>query len=224
MRSKTAPKIRTVKVTTLINASTKTSAARESYASDESDRAPRVAQTLRAWTEEERKRINVIQRHVKRAAKRHKIGASLINGIIWVESKFEIFARGREGPRGLMQLMPRTSRAMARELRRKHRPYAPSFNVEAGSYYFAKLLKQFDGKVTVALAAYKMGPASVKALLERGEPIPGSSRRYAQRVLVAANAFEKRLGLAPWTDTSADYQSGDSARPEFEREKDESGL
>jgi hypothetical protein len=216
-RPQAAPAIRTVKITTLVNASTKVSGDREANALDKSDRVPRVPHRLRVWTEEERKRINVVQRHVKRAAKKHKIGASLINGIIWVESKFEVFARGPEGPRGLMQLMPRTSRAIARELRLKHRPYAPSFNVDAGSYYFAKLLKQFDGRVEVALAAYKMGPASIKALLDRGEPIPGSSQRYAQRVLVAANAFEKRLGLKPWTSISAEYRSEDSERLEVER-------
>lgn len=92
-----------------------------------------------------------------------------------------------------MQLMPRTSRALARELRRKHRPYSTGFNVDAGSYYFAKLLKLFDGKVKLALAAYKFGPASIKATLARGEPLPESGQRYAQRVLIAANAFETRL-------------------------------
>ncbi len=215
---KATPAIRTVKITSLVNASNKASGTRLVDASDKSDRIPRVPNTLRAWTEEERKRIRVVQRHVKRAAKKHKVGASLINGIIWVESKFEVFARGREGPRGLMQLMPRTSRAIARELRRKHRPYAPSFNVDAGSYYFAKLLKRFDGRVRVALAAYKMGPASVKDLLARGEPIPGSSQRYAQRVLVAASAFEKRLGLAPWTMTSAEFRAEIPERLEVKRE------
>lgn len=194
-RPRTAPVIRTVKITTLINASTQSSGAREIETSVRSRCVPGVPNKLRAWTEEERKRIRVVQRHVSRAAKKHNLGASLINGIIWVESKFEVFARGPVGARGLMQLMPRTSRAIARKLRRKHRPFAPSYNIDAGCYYFAKLLKRFDGRVRLALAAYKMGPASVKALLARGEPIPGSSQRYAQRVLVAASAFEKRLDL-----------------------------
>jgi len=203
----------------LLNASTQVSEDREIGTSVRSRRVPGVSNKLREWTEEERKRIRVVQRYVNLAAKKHNLGASLINGIIWVESKFEVFARGPVGARGLMQLMPRTSRAIARKLQRKHRPFAPSYNIDAGSYYFAKLLKRFDGRVRIALAAYKMGPASVNALLARDEPIPGSSQRYAQRVLVAASAFEQRLGLVRWTAKSAEHGPGDSERSEVDREE-----
>ncbi len=155
---------------------------------------PPPPEPLRAWSAKEERRIKSVQRHVKKASGKHGVPASLINGIIWIESKFKPWARGREGPRGLMQLMPRTSRALARELRRKHRPYSASFSIDAGTYYFSKLIKRFDGNLRLALAAYKQGPASIKDLMRRGEPLPGCSQRYIQRVLTAADAFVERLG------------------------------
>ena len=157
--------------------------------------APPPLEPLRRFTKAERKRIGRVQKHVSRAAHKHQIAPSLINGIIWVESKFERRARGRRGPRGLMQIMPRTARYVARQLRRKYRPYSASFNIDAGTYYFARMLERFDGNQVLALVAYHRGPARVRDWLQTTEPLPEVSRIYVQRVLSAAAAFGERLGL-----------------------------
>ena len=142
----------------------------------------------------DRLRIGAVQRLVRNAAATSELSPDLINGIIWVESKFDTGARGYRGSRGLMQLMPRTSRALAHELGLQHRPHQAAFSIRAGSHYFATLLRWFDEDVPTALAAYKLGPGTVRSLLDSGEPLPAVSQRYAQRVLVAAQAFRGRLG------------------------------
>jgi SLT domain-containing protein len=133
-----------------------------------------------------------VQRYVARAARDHNVEAGLINGIIWVESKFEATARGEKGPRGLMQLMPRTGRLMARELRRKYQPQSADFNIQAGTRYFAIMLEQFEGDETLALTAYNRGPAVVQRWLDAGESVGPERLGYAQRVQNARVAFEER--------------------------------
>lgn len=171
-----------------------TSTQQQAVVSSIIERTPRVREPLRAFTTQERTRIKKVQRIVGKASKKYYISKALINGIIWVESKFITMSRGYKGSRGLMQLMPRTSRALARELKMKHRPYSPRFNIEAGTYYFSKLKRRFNGNIKLALAAYKQGCGSVKDYLRRGELLPGPSQRYIQRVLIAAQAFQNRLG------------------------------
>lgn len=149
--------------------------------------------SLRSWSRQERSRIDRVQHIVRAAAAAHGLPADLINGVIWVESKFERRARGRKGPQGLMQLMPRTARYVARQLKRKYRPYSADFNIHAGSYYLAKMLRSFNGDRDLALAAYNRGPGIVRGWLRDGLPLADQSRRYIAKVLSAADAFRQRL-------------------------------
>jgi soluble lytic murein transglycosylase-like protein len=151
---------------------------------------PKVA--LRDFTDEEVKRIERVQGIVREAALEHGVPPSVVNGIIWVESKFLPEARGRRGPRGLMQLMPRTAREIARALGRRYAPHDPEFNIHAGTYYFARMMERFGNDPTLALAAYNVGPAVVKRWLEGNEPFSDTIGRYVDRVLDAADAFRRR--------------------------------
>jgi soluble lytic murein transglycosylase-like protein len=130
-----------------------------------------------------------VQRLVKNAARDREIPIDLINGIIWVESSFEPRAVSSAGALGLMQLMPGTGREVAHELGRRYRPYDPDFNIHAGTYYFAEMLKRFDGNLRLALAAYNAGPNAVESWIRGGDPLPEQSRGYVGRVLLAARAF-----------------------------------
>jgi hypothetical protein len=148
---------------------------------------------LRSFTPDEWKRIRRVQRFVHNAAKRHELSASLINGMIWTESKFERRARGRRGPRGLLQLMPRTARAMAKRLKRKYMPYSADFNIAAGVEYLMLMYERFDRDLHLALAAYNAGPLAVKRWREGGEQGPKPRVRYVMHVERAAHAFCERL-------------------------------
>jgi soluble lytic murein transglycosylase-like protein len=147
---------------------------------------------LREFTDEEAQRIRRVQRIVHAAARARDLPPDLVNGIIWVESKFIPRARGRKGPRGLMQLMPRTGRELARQLNRRYVPFDPDFNIHAGTYYFWRMVSRYDGNLTLALAAYNIGPAVVDGWVRDGLPLADASRRYVDNVFTAARAFRDR--------------------------------
>lgn len=147
---------------------------------------------LQDFGDAELERIQAVQPIVRAASLEHGIPRNVINGIIWVESKFRPDARGKKGPRGLMQLMPRTARAVARELARTYAPHDPDFNIHAGTYYYARMLEMFDHDPRVALAAYNIGPGVVRRWLESDEPFVDSTRRYVDLVFAAAEAFHAR--------------------------------
>jgi soluble lytic murein transglycosylase-like protein len=137
-------------------------------------------------------RIRSLQRFVHAAAHAHAVPADLVNGIIWVESRFQVNARGRKGPRGLMQLMPGTAREVARTLGMRYQPYDPEFNINAGTYYFARMVDRFDGQLDLALAAYNIGPGTVANWVRDSQPLPVVSRTYVDNVFNAARFFRAR--------------------------------
>ncbi|TPV93680.1 MAG: hypothetical protein B7733_19220 [Myxococcales bacterium FL481] len=143
-----------------------------------------------SFTPAQRERIAAVQGEVRSASMRYGLDPSLINGVIWVESRFQTTARSPAGARGLMQLMPATARELARQMgERRARPYDPEFNIHAGSFYLAKLIARYDGDVRVALAAYNAGPGNVGRWLRAGKPMPDYSRRYVGKVEIARARF-----------------------------------
>jgi hypothetical protein len=141
------------------------------------------------WREQDWPRIAKVQPVVKAAAAEHGIDPHLINAIIWHESKFHPRVTGPGGSAGLMQLMPSTSRALARKLGRPHRPYDVRFNVEVGTYLLARLMKKFDGDERLALAGYGLGSGRVRGLLNAGKPLPARTERFIAKVQRWREAF-----------------------------------
>jgi hypothetical protein len=127
---------------------------------------------------------------VKDASKQNRIPEDLILGIIWVESRFNPKAVSPVGARGLMQLMPKTADYLADciEWRGRSNAFDPEFNVAAGSYYIARLIKEFKGDEDLALAAYNAGPTKVRKWLD-GSGLPKVSIEYATMVQTARTFF-----------------------------------
>ncbi|MDD9937527.1 MAG: lytic transglycosylase domain-containing protein [Myxococcales bacterium] len=148
--------------------------------------------TLRRFRAAERQRIAAVQPLVRQASLSHGIPTDVINGIIWVESRFHRRAVSRVKAQGLMQVMPRTGREVAQQLRRAYRPFDPAFNIDAGTYYFSRMVRRFDGNLRLALAAYNIGPGTVQRWLDRGQPLAARSERYIDDVFNAARAFRAR--------------------------------
>jgi len=144
---------------------------------------PRQARPPRA------QRVAQVRDLVRQAAQRHQVAEDLVLGLILVESGFQPDARSQVGARGLMQLMPTTARSLARRLGRESYSISdPSFNIEAGTYYLAYLIRRFHSE-DLALAAYNGGPTRVARLVARGQGLPDYSRRYIAAVQGARRRF-----------------------------------
>ncbi len=132
------------------------------------------------------------------------------------ESSFDPQAVSPSGALGLMQLMPATAQAVARQLAVPTSPAAltgdGSHNMRLGTAYLAAMMEQFGGSLPLAFAAYNAGPHRVAEwLAENGDPredatrmidwielIPfDETRNYVQRVLENVVMYRARSGEAP---------------------------
>ncbi|MGI6225541.1 MAG: lytic transglycosylase domain-containing protein [Peptococcales bacterium] len=109
------------------------------------------------------------QETVLEASKNYDIDEFLIWAIIRVESKFDTKAQSSKGARGLMQVLPDTGRWIAQEMGYTNfHPdllYEPRDNINIGTWYLKYLLKQFNGNLIAAIAAYNGGETNVKKWL-----------------------------------------------------------
>lgn len=131
----------------------------------------------------------------QRYARRYRLDPVLVMAIIWVESRFDPHAKSHAGATGLMQLMPRTAKALQDKLDLPAAPLSnPEHNIQLGCYYYARLLRRFRGRRDLSLAAYNAGPARVQRW-RKGNGLPKASRAYVRSVL-KARAFFRPPGLA----------------------------
>ena len=108
-------------------------------------------------------------------AAEHGVDSALINAVIQVESNFNHRAVSRKGAQGLMQLMPATIGRLS-----VGDAFDPHENIGAGVRYLRQLLDQFQGDLTLALAAYNAGENAV--LRYRGVPPYTETRDYVKKV------------------------------------------
>lgn len=99
---------------------------------------------------------------VQELSARFDLSPSLIEALVWQESRWNAAAVSPKGARGLAQLMPDTARYLGVDA---DDPYA---NLEGGARYLREQLDRFDGDLERALAAYNAGPGRV----ERAGGIP----------------------------------------------------
>lgn len=95
-------------------------------------------------------------------AARFDLSPSLLEAVVWQESRWRENAVSPVGARGLAQLMPGTARYLGVD------PGDPFQNLEGGARYLREQLDRFDGDIEKALAAYNAGPGRV----ERAGGIP----------------------------------------------------
>ncbi len=136
-----------------------------------------------------------------------KLNPAILFGLIRRESAFNEKAHSPVGARGLMQIMPGTGRQIARNLNERWRGnnslYNPITNLKYGSFYYQKLLTQFDGNYAIALAAYNAGPQRVKKWLPETDSMPADiwietipykeTREYVSNVLAYALIYQQRV-------------------------------
>lgn len=115
------------------------------------------------------------------AAKVHELAArfdlspTLIEALVWQESRWQPNARSPVGARGLAQLMPGTAREMGVD------PDDPFANLEGGARYLRQQLDRFDGDLEKALAAYNAGPGRV--IRANGVPRIRETQNYVGSII-----------------------------------------
>jgi len=136
----------------------------------------------------------------------------LVLAVVRQESAFRSEAQSSAGARGLMQLLPRTARSVAKDLKVKYVRSKltddPRFNLTLGQTYLANLLSKFEGSYVLALAAYNAGPTRARRWMRmHGNPrdkavdaidwiemIPiEETRNYIQRVMEGVQVYRGRL-------------------------------
>jgi soluble lytic murein transglycosylase len=144
--------------------------------------------------------------------KADKPEAPLTLAVIRQESEYDAKAISHAGARGLMQLMPATAKSVAKQAGLRYSKVKltsdPDYNLTLGQSYLAGLIKQYDGYLPMAIAAYNAGPHRIRQWTKQnGDPrdpqvdaidwieqIPFTeTRNYVQRVLENVQVYRLRL-------------------------------
>jgi len=138
------------------------------------------------------------------AASEVKVDPMLLAGLIRQESGFDAQAVSSAGALGLMQLLPKTARVEARDLRLRYsrqRLFDPGYNLRLGAAHLAGLLAELGG-LEQALAAYNAGRDRVAAWRVGGpfdepaefvESIPFTETRQYVEIVVRNAELYRRL-------------------------------
>jgi len=116
------------------------------------------------------------------AAKKYSVDPNLIAAMAFRESRFDASAVSSRGARGIMQLMPKTARALGVQ-----NSFDPQQNIFGGTKYMKTLLDRFHGDVTTALAAYNAGPELVARVG------PGATQEAIDYVAAIKGFYETAL-------------------------------
>jgi soluble lytic murein transglycosylase len=132
----------------------------------------------------------------------------LVASLIRQESEFNALALSRANAVGLMQLLPKTGKSVAKQVKLKKfsapQLYTPAVNLELGTRYFKDMVDKYNGQFEYALAAYNAGSDRVGDWLGQGhyrdpqefvESIPFTeTREYVQAILRNANVYRQLYG------------------------------
>lgn len=167
---------------------------------------------LRQWNDLELRFPLAHKQAITDQAKDHGIDIAWIYAILRQESAFMSDAKSSAGARGLMQLMPKTAKQVAKELKQSPLKlkdlYQPEVNIKLGAGYLNKVYRQLQESPVLATAAYNAGPHRVRSWLPEQtqasdiwiETIPfRETREYLKRVLAYTVIYSYRLGDLPIT-------------------------
>ena len=145
---------------------------------------------------------------LKRSSAANGLDPYLVASLIRQESEFNPGAVSRANAVGLMQLLPKTGKAVARQAKMKRysssQLFTPAINLQLGTRYFRGMVDKFGGSFEYALAAYNAGSDRVEEWLGQGkyrdpqefvESIPFTeTREYVQAILRNASVYKQLYG------------------------------
>jgi soluble lytic murein transglycosylase len=144
---------------------------------------------------------------LKRSSEANGLDPYLVASLIRQESEFNPNAVSRANAVGLMQLLPKTGKLVAKQVKLKRfnasQLYTPAVNMQLGTRYFRGMVDKF-GSFEYALAAYNAGSDRVEEWLGQGkyrdpqefvESIPFTeTREYVQAILRNASVYKQLYG------------------------------
>jgi soluble lytic murein transglycosylase len=144
-------------------------------------------------------------------ALRNGLDPYLVAALIRQESAFNPAAVSRANAYGLMQLLPKTARKLARSVGRSRintrALLDPQINIELGTRYLRDMLDHYSGQLEPALAGYNAGPERVDLWLQQAkfrepaefiESIPFTeTREYVEALVRNAAVYRRVYGPTP---------------------------
>lgn len=109
------------------------------------------------------------------AARLYDVPLNLLKAMGKAESGFDANAVSPAGAQGVMQLMPATARSLGVD-----DPFDARSNIMGGAKYISQKLKQYNGDIDLALAAYNAGSGNVAKY--GGVPPFKETRNYISRI------------------------------------------
>ena len=144
---------------------------------------------------------------LKRFSSSNGLDPYLVAALIRQESEFNPSAVSRANAVGLMQLLPKVGKSVAKQEKMKHfsttQLFTPAVNLQLGTRYFRSMVDRFGG-FEYALAAYNAGVDRVQDWQAQGkyrdvsefvESIPFTeTREYVQAILRNASVYRQLYG------------------------------
>ncbi len=130
--------------------------------------------------------LDAFKNEIAAAAASTGVDIALLRAVIHAESAFNPMAVSNKGAQGLMQLMPGTAGDLG-----VNDAFDVGQNIGGGARYLAQLLKDFNGNVKLAAAAYNAGEAAVQKY--GGVPPYDETQVYVQRVEQLRDRYQKAL-------------------------------
>lgn len=140
-------------------------------------------------------------------AKRYQLTPEFVFAIIRQESTFRKNVVSHAGAYGLMQLLPKTARQMAKrekiKMHSQQQLFTPSTNINLGSAYIKYLSMKFKHHPVLVAAAYNAGPKQVRYWIKNHPPkevdiwietLPFyETRNYLKNVMAFYAVYQYRL-------------------------------
>lgn len=113
------------------------------------------------------------QQPIQKLANQYQISPALIYATIRQESTFLENIKSEAGAYGLMQILPRTAKSIAKHAKISYSDskelFSPEKNIHIGVAYLNTLHKQFKAHPLLMMAAYNAGPKQVRRWLKNNE-------------------------------------------------------
>lgn len=120
--------------------------------------------------------VGDLEEYFEKAASTYGISLDLLKAVAKAESDFDNNCVSSSGASGIMQLMPDTAEELG-----VTNVFDPEQNIMGGAKYLSNKLKEYDGDVSLALAAYNAGSGNVNKY--GGIPPFTETQNYVKKIL-----------------------------------------